>query len=99
MQEKFKDETNIQAFIDDIAVQSKDIKILQEIFSQINKEIKDSNMEINELITNDINYKIINIFINEQLPNVLKAKYLGQSLNNLSEPTNIITKKEQLEIS
>ena len=63
MQEKYKDEINIQAFIDDIAVQSKDTKILQEIFTQINKEIKDLNMEINtskcELITNDINDKYI----------------------------------------
>ena len=62
MQEKYKDEINIQAFIDDIAVQSKDTKILQEIFTQINKEIKDLNMEINtsrcELITNDINEKL-----------------------------------------
>ena len=44
-------------------------------------------MEINtskcELITNDINDKIINIFTNEQVPNVSKAKNLGQSLNNL----------------
>ena len=56
-------------------------------------------MEINtskcELITNNINDdKIINIFTNEQVPNVSKAKYFGQSLNNLGEPTNIITKNK-----
>ena len=55
-------------------------------------------MEINtskcELITNDINDKIINIFTNEQVPNISKAKYLGKSLNNLGEPSNIITKNK-----
>ena len=55
-------------------------------------------MEINtskcELITNDINDKIINIFTNEQMPNVSKSKYLGQSLNNLGEPINIIIKNK-----
>ena len=46
-QEKYKDEINIQTLIYDIAVQKKVIKILQENFNQINKEIKDLNMEIN----------------------------------------------------
>ena len=98
IQDKYKNEINIQAFIDDIAIQSKEIVILQEIFNQINEEIRKLNMEINttkcELITNDVNDKIINIYTNEQVPNVSNAKYLGQSLNNMGEPINIITKNK-----
>ena len=98
VQQKYKNEINIQAFIDDIAVQSKNINILQETFDTINFELKNLNMEINtskcELITNDVNDKIINILTKEQVPNVSSAKYLGQYLNNQGLPINVVTKNK-----
>ena len=81
IQEKYLNEINIPAFMDDITAQLKGIKTSQEIFTQINKEIKELKMEIStskcELTTNVIKDKIIKLFTNEQISNPSNAKYLG----------------------
>ena len=39
LQNKYKDKINIQAFIDDIRLQTEDTKTIQEAFNDINEEI------------------------------------------------------------
>ena len=98
IQNKYKDKINIQAFIDDIALQAEDTNTIQEAFNDINEEISKLNMEINtkkcELITNNIGETITNIKTDEIVPSTQQAKYLGQILNEKGEPTSIITKEQ-----
>ena len=47
IQNKYKNKINIQAFIDDIALQSEDTNTIQEAFNDIIEEISKLNMEIN----------------------------------------------------
>ena len=98
LQNKYKDKINIQAFIDDIALQAEDTKTIQDAFNDINEEISKLNMEINtkkcEFITNNIGETITNIKTQEIVPSTQQAKYLGQILNENGEPISIITKEQ-----
>ena len=98
MQSKYTEKINIQAFIDDIAVQAEELQHIQEVFNDIVNELSILRMEINtkkcEFITNNSGEKIINIKTNEIVPTVQQAKYLGQIINENGTPTSIITKEQ-----
>ena len=82
IQNKYTNKINIQAFIDDIAVQGEEVQTIQNAFNDIIEEISKLKMEINtnkcEFITSNIGEKIINIKTNEVEPSVEQAKYLAK---------------------
>ena len=84
--------TNIQAYIDDIVIQSKDISTLQQTFNNIYIEIKKLNLEINtqksQLITNQSSDFIKNPETDEEIPATLTTTYLGQQIDYLDN-TNL----------
>ena len=98
LQNKYKNKINIQAFVDDIAIQAEEKETIQEAFNELIVEIANLKMEINtkkcEFITNNIGETITNIKTKETVPSVQQAKYLGQTLNEEGKPTNIISKEQ-----
>ena len=90
---KFKDIT-ILAFIDDIMITSKNLKILEEAMNFIHDMIEDLNMELNlnkcELLSENEEDTITGRKTGIKLKAIKTAKYLGQTINNQGETVNII---------
>ena len=89
---------NIQAFIDDIIISSKDINILEQALNHIHKEIQNINMELNinkcELLSNNIQDSITDHITGIILQAQLTSKYLGQTIDSNGNTTNIINTYE-----
>lgn len=90
-------EANIQAYIDDVLIQTKSIKTANDAFNYIAKLIADNKMDINmskcELLSDNED----DIITNEQTQETIIAKnssrYLGQDIDYSGKPTTIITQQ------
>ena len=96
---KLNEDTEIhtQAYADDIIIQGKDIKKIQDHYNKTKEMFREIDLEINpekcELISDNGNDRIIDKDENENetiIQSKKQAKYLGQIINENGIPTNNI---------
>ena len=88
------DKIKVQAFVDDLIIFAKDLNSLQEAFNHAHNLIKGLNMELNMnkciLLSNSENDSIKDEFTGTIINATQTTKYLGQTIDNKGETTNII---------
>ena len=93
---KINNEGNIQAFVDDLCIQAKTKKIIQEIFDILCNNIISLNLEINtdkcEFISENESETIINNINKSMIKTTKEAKYLGQILDTNGSAKYVIKK-------
>ena len=85
---------NIQAYVEDVIIQAKDIKTIQQVFNTINELIERQKLKINtkkcELITENAEKDtLVNNITLEEVTTIQSAKYLGQEIDRQDRPTFI----------
>ena len=92
-----------QAFVDDIAISGSNTQDLQQAFDRIKEAITSKNIEINinkcELITDNLNDRIIDKTSNQTIITKNKGKYLRQTLNNLGQTEDVILRRKYKSIT